>query len=115
MSTFRVPLFVRGELITEDLVEFGTRLEHRFVAPDPVKHAHALPLSSPMALADLYAVSFDEILDVLTELGQALVFEKNAYIQEAYQACLVSNPMPESLLRTGYVRTSGFVRARGDA
>lgn len=103
MSRFTVPLFVRGELITDDLVEFGTRLDHRFEAPDPAKHVHALPLRSPMDLADLYAVSFDEILDVLAELGQALAFEKNSYIQEAFEACLVSNPMSESILRTGYV------------
>ncbi|PXX07418.1 acyl-CoA reductase-like NAD-dependent aldehyde dehydrogenase [Mycolicibacterium moriokaense] len=103
MTMFTVPLFIRGELITDDLVEFGTRLEHRFEAPDPVKHAHALPLRSPVDMADMYTVSFDEILDVLTELGQALAFEKNTYIQEAFEACLVSNPMPESILRTGYV------------
>src|SRR5262249_35447075 len=41
--------------------------------------------------------------DVLTELGAALPFERNAYIQEAYEACLVSNPLPESILRTGYI------------
>jgi hypothetical protein len=103
VSTFIVPLFVRGELITDDLVEFGTRLDHRFEAPDPVKHAHALPLRSPMDMADLYTVSIDEILDVLTELGEALAFEKNTYIQEAFEACLASNPMPESILRTGYI------------
>jgi len=103
VSSFTVPLYIRGELITDDLVEFGTRLEHRFLAPDPVKYAGALPLSSPLALADLYAVSLDEILDVLTELGQALAFEKNPYIQEAFEACLISNPMPESILRTGYL------------
>ncbi|MGB8506396.1 acyl-CoA reductase, partial [Mycobacterium sp.] len=40
---------------------------------------------------------------VLAELGQALAFEKNSYIQEAFEACLVSNPMSESILRTGYV------------
>jgi hypothetical protein len=103
MSRFTVPLFVRGELITDDLVEFGTRLDHHFEAPDPVKHVHALPLPSPMDMADLYTVSLDEILDVLTQLGQALAFEKNSYIQEAFEACLVSNPMPEAILRTGYV------------
>src|SRR5262245_12071533 len=56
VSTCTVPLFVRGEVITDDLIEFGTRLEYRFEAPDPVKHAAKLPLPSPMALADLYAV-----------------------------------------------------------
>ncbi|WP_319455842.1 MULTISPECIES: acyl-CoA reductase [unclassified Mycobacterium] len=103
MSTFTVPMFVRGEVITDDLIPFATRLEHGFEAPDPVKHAHRLPLRSPMDMADLYSVSFDEILDVLEELGHALAFERNAYIQEAYEACLISNPMPASILRTGYV------------
>ncbi|WP_100521013.1 acyl-CoA reductase [Mycobacteroides abscessus] len=108
MSTFTVPLFVRGELITDDLVEFGTRLEHRFQAPDPVKHAQALPLADPTSMADLYEISFDDILGVLADLGQALAFDKNAYIQEAYEACLVSNPMPETLLRTGYLALPGL-------
>jgi hypothetical protein len=103
VTTFTVPLFIRGKLITDDLVPFASRLNHSFEAPDPVKHAHALPLASPLEMADLYGVSFDEILDVLTELGQALAFERNSYIPEAYEACLVSNPMPESILRTGYV------------
>lgn len=108
MSTFTVPLFVRGEMITDDLVEFGTRLEHRFQAPDPVKHVQALPLADPTSMADLYDISFDDILDVLADLGQALAFDKNAYIQEAYEACLVSNPMPETLLRTGYLALPGL-------
>jgi hypothetical protein len=44
-------------------------------------------------MADLYAVSFDEILDLLEELANALACEINPYIKEAYEACLVSNPM----------------------
>lgn len=100
---FTVPMYVRGELITDDLVPFATRLDHSFAAPDPVKHAHRLPLASPLDMSDLYSVSLDEILDVLTELGQALAFDNNPYIQEAFEACLVSNPMAESILRTGYI------------
>jgi hypothetical protein len=103
MTTFTVPLFVRGQLINDDLVPFASRLDHDFQAVDPVKHAHALPLRSPLDMADLYTVSFDEILDLLTELGAALAFERNTYVQEAYEACLVSNPLPESILRTGYL------------
>jgi hypothetical protein len=103
VSTFTVPLVIRGRVITDDLVPFASRLDHSLQAPDPVKHAHALPLRNPLDMAELYTVSFEEILDVLTELGHALAFEKNSYIQEAYEACLVSNPMAESILRTGYV------------
>ena len=103
MSTFTVPLIVRGEVIADDPVEFATRLGHRFQAPNVAKHVSRLPLRSPADMAELYAVPFDEILDVLEELGKALAFETNSYIQEAYEACLVSNPMPASILRTGYV------------
>jgi hypothetical protein len=103
VTTFTVPLFIRGSVVIDDLIEFSTRLDHRFLAPDPAAHAHRLPLASPTALADLYAITFDEILDVLAELGRALAFERNAHIQEAFEACMVSNPMPESILRTGYL------------
>jgi hypothetical protein len=102
MSTFTVPLYARGELITDDLVEFATRLGHGFQAPDMARHVAGLPLRSPADMADLYAVPFDEILDVLEALGEALALDANPYIQEAYEACLVSNPMPASILRTGY-------------
>lgn len=103
MTEFTVPLFIRGDLITDDLVPFAGRLDHTFTAPDPAKYVERLPLRSPADLADLYDVTFDEILDVLTELGTALAFDTNVYIQEAFEACLVSNPMSESILRTGYV------------
>jgi hypothetical protein len=53
-------------------------------------------------MADLYAVSFDEILDVLEALGQALAFDSNPYLQQAYEASLVANALPESLLRNSY-------------
>lgn len=103
MSDFTVPLFIRGELVTDDLIPFASRLGHTFHGPDPARHVGRLPLRSPADMADMYAISFDEILDVLEELGHALAFDANPYVQEAFEACLVSNPMPESILRTGYV------------
>ena len=45
---FTVPMFVRGEVVTDDQVQFASRLDHSFAAPDPAKHAHRLPLRSPM-------------------------------------------------------------------
>ena len=62
-----------------------------------------LPLRSPMALADLYEISFDEILDVLAELGRALDFEKNAHVRAAYEAGLVAANYPASILKNSYV------------
>ncbi|MEV5832695.1 acyl-CoA reductase [Nocardia sp. NPDC052112] len=103
MSAFTVPLFIRGEVITDDLVPFGTRLEHSFQAPDPHKYVNALPLRSPADMADLYALSFEEILDLLEELGKHLDLDKNPHLQEAYEASVLANPFPESILRTGYI------------
>ena len=85
MSNFDVPLFIRGKLIQENWVEFGGRGSgSAFRAPDIHQYVDELPLKSPMMMADLYDVSFEEILDVLERLGAALNFETNPYIQEAY-------------------------------
>jgi hypothetical protein len=103
MSDFRVPLFVRGELVEEDWKTFGGRYgAASFEAPDLARHVERLPLGSPGALADLYAISFDEILDVLAELGRALDFAKNRHVQAAYEAALLAAPYPESMLRVSY-------------
>ncbi len=102
--SFRIPLFVRGELVETDWAPFGGRADSAgFEAPDPRVHVDRLPLETPMALADLQAVSFDEILDVLDALGRALDFERNPHVQEAYRAGLVASGYPASLLRQSYV------------
>ena len=88
-SAYTVPLFLRGRLITDDLVSFGTRSgAAQFQAPDMAKYVDRLPLKNPGEMADLYAVSFDEILDVLEALGEALDFDTNTHLQEAYEASL---------------------------
>ena len=100
MTAFRVPLFIRGELIEDDWVEFGGRhTGGAFSAPDPRKYVDRLPLASPMALADLQAVSFSEIADVLDELGRALDIDKNRHVQEAFSAGLVASNYPATMLR----------------
>ncbi len=108
---FRIPVFLRGEVIEDDWVRFGGRGAPAFEAPDPRKYAEKLPLPSPMAMADLHALPFEEILDVLEALGKALVFEKNRHIQAAYEAGLVAANYPASLLKNSYVGLP-FVFAR---
>ena len=94
-SAFTVPLFLRGELITDDLVPFGTRTgESQFHAPDMARYVDRLPLATPMAMSDLNDLAFDEILDVLQALGDALDFDRNTHLQEAYEAALSANPLP---------------------
>jgi hypothetical protein len=104
VSAFRVPLFIRGRLVADDWVEFGGRgHDTGFVAPDPHKYVEQLPLSSPMAMQDLYDISFEDILDVLEELGNNLDFDKNPYIRKAYAAGLVAANYPASILKNSYV------------
>ena len=92
-GAYTVPLFLRGEVITDDLVSFGTRGGGaQFQAPDMARHVDRLPLPSPMEMADLYEMSFDEILDVLEALGDALDFDRNTHLQEAYEAAAAGEP-----------------------
>jgi hypothetical protein len=101
-AAYTVPLFLRGEVITDNLVPFDTRNgEAQFQAPDTAAYVHRLPLA-PMAMSDLNALAFDEILDVLEALGNALVFETNPHLQEAYEAALLANPLPADMLRNSY-------------
>jgi hypothetical protein len=100
---YTVPLFLRGRVITEDLVPFDTRIgASQFQAPDMRRYVQQLPLQSPTEMADLYQLSFDEILDVLAALGDALAFESNVHLQEAYEASLVANVLPAEMLKNSY-------------
>jgi Acyl-CoA reductase (LuxC) len=102
-AAYTVPLFLRGEVIADNLVSFDTRSGGaQFAAPDMSAHVGRLPLANPMEMADLYGVSFDEILDVLEALGNALVFETNPHLQEAYEAAVLANPLPADMLKNSY-------------
>lgn len=103
MIAYTVPLFLRGRVITDDLVPFHTRIgASQFQAPEMSKYVEHLPLKSPGQMSDLYEVSFDEILDVLAALGDALNFETNTHLQEAYEASLVANVLPAEMLKNSY-------------
>jgi len=102
-GAYTVPLFLRGEVITDDLVTFGTRSgATQFQAPDMARYVEQLPLPTPMAMADLNDVGFDEILDVLEALGNALTFDTNPHLQEAYEAAVLANPLPPDMLKNSY-------------
>jgi len=91
-------------VISGDGVEFGGRgKDAGFAAPDPHKYVEQLPLSSPMAMQNLHDISFDDILDVLEELGNYLDFDINPYIREAYEAGLVASNYPASILKHSYI------------
>src|SRR5262245_31692444 len=93
-TAYTVPLFLRGDVIIDDLVSFGTRDSGvQFQAPDMSLHVHRLPLANPIEMTDLHELPFDDILDVLEALGDALAFDTNPHLQEAYEAALLANPL----------------------
>lgn len=103
MSEFTIPLIIRGEVFDEPQREFALRQGAGvFHAPDVFQYIDQLRLSSPSAMADIQSVPFDEILDVLAELGHALDFERNQYIQEAFAASMKAANYPESMLKNSY-------------
>ncbi len=105
MNQFDVPLFLRGELIATDWVEYPLRrgVEESFRAPDMRKYLDRLPLGNPRDMADLYSISFEDILDVLEEVGRALAIDSNPYIQEACEATVLAANYPASMIAASYV------------
>jgi len=100
------PMVIRGEVIDSDLIEYpGRGGMMTFMAPDPRKFVDWLPLASPGQLADLYDLSFDDILDYLEELGDRLDINTNEHMQWARELTYDATPLPPELVDLGY---SGF-------
>jgi Acyl-CoA reductase (LuxC) len=101
--SYKSGIVIRGEYIDADPVSFGGRVEGvEFFAPDPHKYVTRLPLGSPSRLADLYQLSFEDILDYLVELGKNMEFDRNPYLQEAYEAACLTSEMTPPLIKTSY-------------
>ncbi|MFV8816706.1 acyl-CoA reductase [Haliea sp. E17] len=102
-NTFISPAIIRGEVIESNLLEFGGRGgDISFLAPDPAQLIDRLPLASPGQMQDLYELSFEDILDFLQELGGQLAFDKNPWIQQAFEQSLQTAPTTEPIMRGFY-------------
>lgn len=98
------PLIIRGEVITDNLIEVGGRGgDLTFLTPDAHKYIDKLPLGNPAKLADLYSLSFDDILDYCVELGKRLEFSKNPYLQEACELSYLTAPTTPTIVRASYM------------
>ena len=87
MANFKSGIVLRGKYIEDNLVEFGGRGgQASFLMPDPKVYADQIPMGSSTRLADLYDLSFDDILDYLEELGARLDVGSNEYLDQARQA-----------------------------
>jgi hypothetical protein len=103
ITRHQVPLIIRGRVIDDmEVTHGGRRGGVSFATPDIRKHLHELALPSPSQLADLYALSFDEILDYLVELGANLNFETNAHLQAAFELSAETSGLGRDILRGTY-------------
>jgi hypothetical protein len=103
MPTPIAPLIIRGDVITDNLVDIGGRGgDLHFLTPDAKLYVDQLPLGSPTRLADLYSLSFDDILDYIEELGARLDFDSNAHLQEACALSYATAPLTPTLVRDSY-------------
>lgn len=104
MSHPIAPMIIRGEVITDNLIEVGGRGgELTFLTPDAHKYIDKLPLGNPARLADLYKLNFDDILDYCVALGERLDFATNPYLQEACELSYLTAPTSPTIVKAGYL------------
>jgi Acyl-CoA reductase (LuxC) len=121
LATLTAPAFIRGQLVTDNLIEFGGRGgAETFKAPDPQRLLGTLPLVEPSSLRDLNEIEFDEIVAFLDKVGEALVLERNAHLQEALELSSQFSDMTAPLVRSSFEQlpalfTADAVRELADA
>lgn len=98
------PMVIRGEVITDNLVEVGGRGgDLAFLTPDAHKYVDRLPLGNPARLADLYKLSFDDILDYAVALGARMDLATNTHLQEACELSYRTAPTTPTLVKASYM------------
>ncbi len=103
------PIVIRGKVIETDLIEYPGRGDvMSFDAPDPKKFVDQLPLPSPGDMADLYDLSFDDILDYLEELGERLNINTNEHLQRSRDLTYDATPLPKEIIDMGYTGFGSF-------
>src|SRR3989344_718247 len=104
MSHPIAPMIIRGQVITDNLIEVGGRGgDLSFLTPDASKYIDRLPLGNPAKLADLYRLSFDDIFDYAVELGARLDLDKNQYLQEACELSFLTAPTTPTIVKGSYM------------
>lgn len=96
-------MVIRGEVISDNLVEVGGRGgDLTFLTPDVNHYLDRLPLGNPADLNDLYALSFDDIVDYLARLGEALDIRFNRHLQQACELSYLTAPTTPSIVDAAY-------------
>lgn len=98
------PMIIRGKIITDNLVQMGGRGgDLTFLAPDPLTYVNQLPLGNPAKLAELYKLSFDDILDYCDELAKRLDFATNKHLQWACEYSYLTAPGTPPMVKAQYM------------
>lgn len=104
MSKPIAPMIIRGEVITDNLVEVGGRGgELSFLTPDAHQYVDRLPLGNPARLADLYQLSFEDILDYAGALAKRLDLATNPFLQEACELSYLTAPVTPTMVKAAYL------------
>ena len=97
------PLVVRGQLITDNLVEVGGRGgDLKFLTPDVHEYVDRIALGNPSKMTDLYDIGFEDIVDYLEELGDHLHLETNPYLQQACELSYLTAPTTPPIIDRVY-------------
>jgi Acyl-CoA reductase (LuxC) len=107
---FEIPLVIRGAIIPGTLTHVGRRGGASFTTADVSLHLKALSLQRPSDIADLYAISFEEILDFLDRVGERLVLEDNPHLQAAFRLACHTSGLSPSILEHQYAGLHGLFR-----
>jgi hypothetical protein len=102
-------IIIRGKVISDNLIEVGGRGgDLTFLTPDACKYMDELPLTNPADMADLYEISFDDILDYLEELGRRLDVKSNVHMQNALTLSYLTAPTTPTVLDASYAQLSSM-------
>ncbi len=103
MSSFNVPLVLRGKVIQGDEMIYGGRGGGvAFTAPNLQSYIDRLGLSTPSSMADLYALTFEDILGYLDDLSGRMSLDKNGWLHEAFELSCLTSGLTRDLLRFQY-------------
>lgn len=102
-------MIIRGEIITENLIEVGGRGgDLQFLTPDAHRYLDRLPLGNPSKLSDLYELSFDDIVDYLQMVGDALDIRTNTHLQRARNLSYLTAPTTPSIVDASYANIGAY-------
>lgn len=106
---FEVPLIVRGKIIEDFSQSFGGRQDgSQFKSADANQYLSNIVADKPSDIADLYSISFDDIVDYLERLGQRVSLNDNAYLQEAFELSKRTSGLSDSILQYAYEMIPSF-------